>query len=42
VCKTNDHRVVVKFLKDTIFAQFGTPKAIISFRGMHFCNKILE
>jgi hypothetical protein len=24
-CKTNDHRVVVKFLKDTIFARFGTP-----------------
>jgi hypothetical protein len=23
--KTNDHRVVVKFLKDTIFARFGTP-----------------
>jgi hypothetical protein len=22
-CKTNDHRVVVKFLKDTIFARFG-------------------
>jgi hypothetical protein len=24
-CKTNDHRVVVQFLKDTIFARFGTP-----------------
>ena len=24
-CKTNDQRVVVKFLKDTIFARFGTP-----------------
>jgi len=23
-CKTNDHRVVVQFLKDTIFARFGT------------------
>jgi hypothetical protein len=29
-CKTNDHRVVVQFLKDTIFACFGTPRAIIS------------
>ena len=24
-CKTNDHRVVVKFLKDTIFDRFGMP-----------------
>jgi hypothetical protein len=24
-CKTNDHRVVVQFLRDTIFARFGTP-----------------
>ena len=38
VCKTNDHRVVVQFLKDTIFARFGTPRAIISDGGKHFCN----
>jgi hypothetical protein len=24
-CKTNDHKVVVQFLRDTIFARFGTP-----------------
>ena len=24
-CKTNDHRVVVQFLKDTIFTRFGIP-----------------
>jgi hypothetical protein len=41
-CKTNDHRVVVKFLKDTIFARFGMPRAIISDRGMHFYNRIFE
>jgi transposase InsO family protein len=41
-CKTNDHRVVVKFLKDTIFAHFGTPRAIISDEGKHFCNQIFE
>jgi transposase InsO family protein len=41
-CKTNDHRVVVKFLKDTIFAQFGTPRAIISDGGMHFYSRIFE
>nr|GFA08055.1 reverse transcriptase domain-containing protein [Tanacetum cinerariifolium] len=34
---TNDARVVVKFLK-YLFSWFGTPKAIISDRGTHFCN----
>ncbi|GJT86147.1 reverse transcriptase domain-containing protein [Tanacetum coccineum] len=34
---TNDARVVVKFLK-SIFARFGTSRAIISDRGTHFCN----
>nr|GFA23290.1 reverse transcriptase domain-containing protein [Tanacetum cinerariifolium] len=33
----NDARVVVKFLK-SLFSRFGTPKAIISDRGTHFCN----
>nr|GFB34972.1 reverse transcriptase domain-containing protein [Tanacetum cinerariifolium] len=34
---TNDARVVEKFLK-SLFSRFGTPKAIISDRGTHFCN----
>ncbi|GJU84576.1 reverse transcriptase domain-containing protein [Tanacetum coccineum] len=34
---TNDARVVVKFLK-SLFARFGTPRAIISDHGTHFCN----
>ncbi|GKD06013.1 reverse transcriptase domain-containing protein [Tanacetum coccineum] len=34
---TNDTRVVIKFLK-SLFAQFGTPRAIISDHGTHFCN----
>ncbi|GJT98569.1 reverse transcriptase domain-containing protein [Tanacetum coccineum] len=34
---TNDARVVVRFLK-ALFARFGTPRAIISDRGTHFCN----
>nr|GEX45866.1 reverse transcriptase domain-containing protein [Tanacetum cinerariifolium] len=34
---TNDARAVVKFLK-SLFSRFGTPKAIISDRGTHFCN----
>nr|GEV91486.1 reverse transcriptase domain-containing protein [Tanacetum cinerariifolium] len=34
---TNDARVVVKILK-SLFARFGTPRAIISDCGTHFCN----
>ncbi|GKA16988.1 reverse transcriptase domain-containing protein [Tanacetum coccineum] len=34
---TNDARIVCKFLK-YLFARFGTPRAIISDRGTHFCN----
>nr|GFB38442.1 reverse transcriptase domain-containing protein [Tanacetum cinerariifolium] len=34
---TNDARVVCKFLK-SLFTRFGTPRAIISDCGMHFCN----
>nr|GFA56091.1 reverse transcriptase domain-containing protein [Tanacetum cinerariifolium] len=34
---TNDARVVCKFLK-SLFARFGSHRAIISDRGTHFCN----
>nr|GEU40786.1 reverse transcriptase domain-containing protein [Tanacetum cinerariifolium] len=34
---TNDARVVCKFLK-SLFPRFGTPRAIISDRGTHFCK----
>nr|GEW74160.1 reverse transcriptase domain-containing protein [Tanacetum cinerariifolium] len=34
---TNDAQVVVKNL-NSLFARFGTPRAIISNRGTHFCN----
>nr|CAN70419.1 hypothetical protein VITISV_033742 [Vitis vinifera] len=40
--KQNDHRVVLKFLKENIFSRFGVPKAIISDGGTHFCNKPFE
>nr|CAN67576.1 hypothetical protein VITISV_025810 [Vitis vinifera] len=40
--KQNDHRVVLKFLKENIFSRFGVPKAIISDGGAHFCNKPFE
>ncbi|RVW12504.1 Transposon Ty3-I Gag-Pol polyprotein [Vitis vinifera] len=41
-CKQNDHRVVLRFLKENIFSRFGVPKAIISDGGTHFCNKPFE
>ncbi|KAL6345845.1 hypothetical protein AAG906_017603 [Vitis piasezkii] len=41
-CRSNDHKVVLKFLKDNIFARFGVPKAIISDGRTHFCNKPLR
>nr|GEY97876.1 hypothetical protein [Tanacetum cinerariifolium] len=34
---TNDAHVVCKFLK-SLFARFGSPRAIKSDRGTHFCN----
>ncbi|XP_038695435.1 uncharacterized protein LOC119992714 [Tripterygium wilfordii] len=41
-CKTNDHGVVVNFLKNMIFARFGTPRAIISDGGSHFATSTLR
>ena len=38
-CKTNASRIVVKFLKENILSQFGTPRAIISDRRTHFYNR---
>ncbi|XP_070003316.1 uncharacterized protein [Nicotiana sylvestris] len=35
----NEARSVVAFLKKNIFTRFGTPRAIISDGGSHFCNK---
>ncbi|GJS71023.1 reverse transcriptase domain-containing protein [Tanacetum coccineum] len=34
---TNDARVIINFLK-SLFARFGTPRAIINDRSTHFCN----
>ncbi|XP_075096530.1 uncharacterized protein LOC107795262 [Nicotiana tabacum] len=39
---TNDANVVVKFVKKHIFTRFGTPRVLISDRGTHFCNKLLN
>ena len=41
-CKKNDHKTVLKFLKENILSRFGTPRAIISDGGKHFCNRPFE
>ncbi|XP_042987234.1 uncharacterized protein LOC122315423, partial [Carya illinoinensis] len=38
-CRSNDNRTVIKFLKENVLSRFGTPRAIISDRGTHFCNR---
>ena len=39
---TNDASVVVKFLSNHIFTRFGTPRALITDGGTHFCNKLVD
>ncbi|KAI5348725.1 hypothetical protein L3X38_001612 [Prunus dulcis] len=40
--KTNDHKVVLNFLRDNIFTRCGIPRAVISDGGSHFCNRPFE
>ena len=39
---TNDARVVAKFLRSHNFTWFGTPCALITDGGTHFCNKVVD
>nr|XP_027109074.1 uncharacterized protein LOC113728923 [Coffea arabica] len=39
--RTNDSKVVANFIRSNIFMRFGMPKAIVSDRGTHFCNKTI-
>jgi len=41
-CKTNDHKVVVNFLKENVFSHFGFPRAIISDGGKYLYNRTFE
>ena len=41
-CSTNDHKMVIGFLKNNIVSHFGFPRAIISDGGAHFCNKAFK
>ncbi|XP_075099179.1 uncharacterized protein LOC142176038 [Nicotiana tabacum] len=36
---TSDTNGVICFLRKNIFTRFGTPRAIISDGGFHFCNR---
>lgn len=36
--RTNDHKVVMKFVQRNIFSRFGCPRAIISDGGSHFTH----
>ena len=36
--RTNDHKIVMKFVCKNIFSRFGCPKAIISDGGLHFIH----
>ena len=40
--RTNDHKFVVKFVKEFIFCRCGTPRALISDGGSYFCNRSFE
>ena len=40
--RTNDAKVVAQFLSSNIFSRFGTPRALITDNGTHFCNKIID
>ena len=40
--RTNDAKVVAQFLRSNIFSRFGTPRALITDNGAHFCNKVID
>ncbi|KAI3515815.1 hypothetical protein L1887_14720 [Cichorium endivia] len=40
--RSDDAKTVIDFLKSNIFVRFGIPRALVSDRGTHFCNKAME
>ncbi len=40
--RTDDSKTVAEFLRTNIFSRFGVPRALISDRGTHFCNKTVD
>ena len=41
-CRHNDHKIMIRFLKENLLNKFGIPRAIINDGGNHFCNKPFE
>ena len=41
-CRHNDHKIVIRFLKENLLSRFGIPRAIISDGRKYFCNKPFE
>ncbi|XP_027099229.2 uncharacterized protein [Coffea arabica] len=39
--RTNDSKVVADFIKSNIFVRFEMPRAVVSDRETHFCNKTI-
>ena len=37
----NDSKMVLKFLRKNIFTRFEVPRAIISYEGTHFDNRLI-
>jgi len=37
--QNNNHKTLIKFLKENILSRFGIPRTMISDGGTHFCNK---
>jgi hypothetical protein len=40
--RNNNHKTVIKFLKENILSRFGIPRAMISDGRTHLCNKSFE
>ena len=40
--RLDDAKIVAHFLKNHVISRFGFPKALISDRGTHFCDKTIE
>ena len=40
--RTDDSKVIINFIKSNIFSRFRIPRALISDRGSHFCNRTVE
>ena len=41
-CRNNNHRTIIKFLKENFLSRFEIPRTIISDGGLHFCNRNME